>query len=198
MLRYRAASSGTATNTRSNPTHIVRRIFATRLGELLTGSIERRFPREHIERRQIKFDSHKKEPEEWLLDILWCNEVQPDCKSASKHPSKICAALECESSTSGKGFFEDFATLIHVHSDIKLFLAGVNQVRKSVMCNYISKRKREAAQFLSNWARDLEAEEWYLAFWPSPKDGKWKILPNHRHLQRVYVFELEDREFVRI
>ena len=68
-------------------------------------------------RKQIKFnENHERVPGEWLLDIVWCDEVQPVRSSEFKHASKIFAALECGSSKSAKGFFEDFAKLVHVHS----------------------------------------------------------------------------------
>lgn len=176
--------------------------FAFQVGEKVNELIEQRFPRKQINWRQIKFAEkrNKRIPGEWLLDGLWCAEVQPDCNSKSMHPSKIYAALECESSTSGKHFFEDFAKLVHVQSGIKIFLAGVDQVKEPKMNDYIAKRKRDAAKFLKNCARDLDTQEWYLAFWPSPKENIWKDLlkEKHPHLKNVNVFELKDREFVAI
>lgn len=165
--------------------------FCYQVGEHLDSTIGKRFPGKSIERRQIRFvENDEKETGEWLLDILWCDEVQPDPKSKFTHPSKVYAAVECESSTYGKDFFEDFAKLVHVKSDIKIFLAGVDQVRETVMCDYIVRRKRQAAQFLSECSTDYGAQEWYLAFWPSPKDGKWESLDSYSHLNEVRVFEL--------
>lgn len=173
--------------------------FCYQAGEHLDGSIARRFPGKQLERRQIEFDDNdEKTPGEWLLDILWCDTVLPDPRSKSELPSKIYVALECESSTSGKGFFEDFAKLVHVNSDIKIFAAGVDQIREPVMSRHVEKRKREAAQFLTNWAQDLDNEEWYLAFWPSPKDGRRDVLDSYPHLDKVRVFELRNKEFVPI
>lgn len=173
--------------------------FAFKVGEKINELIEQRYPRKQINWRQIKFDKKNNRVRgEWLLDSLWCAEVKPDCQSPSNHPSKIYAALECESSTSGKHFFEDFAKLVHVQSDIKIFLAGVGQVTESKMNDYIDKRKRDAAEFLNNCPTNLGTQEWYLAFWPSPKNDLWENLPNHPHLEGVYVFEFKDREFVLI
>lgn len=169
--------------------------FCFQVGKQLSKSIAVRYSEEQINRRQIKFDENNERVSgEWLLDILWCAELQPDCKSVSKHPSKIYAALECESSTSGEHFFEDFAKLVHVQSDIKIFLAGMDQVTPDGMRDYIANRTNQAAQFLENCAIDPDSQEWYLAFWPSPAKNLWESLPNH--LNRVYVFELKDREFV--
>ena len=102
--------------------------FCYQAGEQLDDAFKRHFPARCLQRKLIGFDGeHKKTPGEWLLDIVWCEETRPDARSASSCPSKIYGALECESSTSTKAFFTDFAKLVHVRSRIKIFLAGVDQ-----------------------------------------------------------------------
>lgn len=173
--------------------------FCYQVGKHLDSSIKKRFPQESLVRKLITFDeNHEKVTGEWLLDVLWCDDVQPVRSSKFKHASKIFVALECESSTSPKSFFEDFAKLVHVYSDIKIFLAGVDQIREPFKWKYIERRTTEAAQFLNQWARDLDREEWYLAFWPSPKDGRWDCLEKYPHLRQIVVFDLRDGTFVEI
>ena len=172
--------------------------FCHQVGLHLHGVFKSRFPGQSLERRQIKFsDADEKRSGEWLIDIVWCEEDSFDSKYKSiKCPSKIYGALECESSTSGKEFFTDFAKLVHVRGRIKLYLAGVNQGKKEAMTKYICRRTEETAQFLRSTVVSSETEEWYLVFWPSPMGDAscslWDQLHKYPHLNAIQAFALDD------
>ena len=174
--------------------------FCHQVGLQLNEVFERRFPEQPLTRRQIKFDHNdNKKAGEWLLDIVWCEKIQPDPMSKSRHPSKIYGAVECESNTSAKEFFKDFSKLVHVRSKIKLYLAGVNHTTKEGMKNYIRIRKDQTTQFLNDTGVSSELDEWYLAFWPSPMYNRddsrdddryslWDKLDIYPHLNKIRVF----------
>ena len=167
--------------------------FCHQVGSHLDDVFASRFPGRPMKRRQIAFaDDDRKRPGEWLLDIVWCEETCADPAAKFKYPSKIHGSLECESSTSAKEFFTDFAKLVHVRSSIKLFLAGVNQKREGSMMKYIRRRTEQAARFLADTGVGSENEEWYLAFWPSPMGdvsrSLWDELDKYPHLKAIRVF----------
>lgn len=169
--------------------------FCYQVGLHLDGVFESRFPGRPLKRRQIEFSGDdKKRPGEWLLDIVWCEETCADPASKSKHPSKIYGALECESSTKSKEFFTDFAKLVHVRSNIKLYLAGVNHKHKRRMTKYIRMRTEQTARFLADTGVSSETEEWCVAFWPSPMGdvnrSLWDELDKYPHLNAIYAFAL--------
>ena len=181
--------------------------FCDKVGENLSGTSDLR----DYCRRQITVTQHgNKKAGEWLLDALWCkNSNVWEAKSEWVFPVFIRAALECESNVSEKDFFIDFSKLVHIRSDIKIFLGGVNQRTVSGLCEYIQKRKTQAEKFIMESRMEIESTEWFLAFWPSPEKIRnssyhslWDELlecPNRLgHLRRIYVFKLLDEHFVRI
>ena len=177
--------------------------FCYRVGFHPDGAFASRFSGQSLKRRQIEFSGDdEKIPGEWLLDIVWSEEVCPDSASKSTFPSKIYGALECESSTKASEFFTDFTKLVHVRSSIKLYLAGVNHKRQGKMTDYIRMRRSQAAQFLANTGGSSETEEWYLAFWPSPMGDAsrslWDELDEYPHLKVIQAFALEPSGFVAI
>lgn len=73
------------------------------------------------------------------------------------------------------------------------------------MKEYIELRTRQAADFIAKTGIGSETEEWYLAFWPSPKGdvsrSLWDELdtrPNLDHLKRIYAYTLQPAAFVGI
>ena len=172
--------------------------FCYQVGRHLDSIIQCRFPGSPLQWIQVKFDEEdNKVRGEWLLDILWCEVTRPDPESQYNCPSKIYAALECESQTGGKDFFEDFAKLVHVRSNIKIYLAGLNQKREHMMIDYIDRRRRrQAADFIGKYGAGPETEEWYLAFWPSPT--LWDQFDKYPHLNAIRAYALEHGSFVAI
>ena len=173
--------------------------FCYQVGEMLHPAIAGDY--EDVERNQITFDKDKgtRVKGEWLLDIVWSRKFQPDQRSSTKQPWIILAALECESNKGGKQFFEDFAKLVNIRSDIKIFLAGLDHKTPKGMNDYIEKRMKQAAKYLSKAGVLNSNENWYLAFWPSPLkvDGEslWDQLDKYKHLKQVQVFALEGSSF---
>ena len=169
--------------------------FCHQVGLNLDGVFKSRFSGRLLKRRQIKFCGDEKQPGEWLLDIVWCEETCADPASKFKFPLKIYGALECESSTNAKQFFTDFAKLVHVRSSIKLYLAGVNHKREGNMTNYIRMRTEQTARYLTNTGVSSETEEWYLVFWPSPMGdlsrSLWDELDKYPHLNSIQAFALD-------
>ena len=178
--------------------------FCYQVGRHLDSIIQCRFPGSPLKWTQVKFDEEdNKLSGEWLLDIFWCEETRPDPESQYKCPSKIYAALECESQTSGKEFFEDFAKLVHVRSNIKIYLAGVNQKQSEhTMTDYINRRRSQAADFIGKYGARSDTEEWYLAFWPSPEShagrSLWVQFDKYPHLNAIHAYTLEHGSFVAI
>jgi len=137
-----------------------------------------------------------RESGEWLLDGIWTKTHQPDCSEAEK-PHEIavavCCALECESQTGEKQFFEDFSKLLVVSSPLKIFLAGLNQRTKVGANDYIEKRLKMIQELLEKPSVKQTESDWYIAFWPSPKiDGEsktlWDQLDKYCHLKEIRLF----------
>ena len=147
---------------------------------------------------------------EWLLDAVWCKGSKVwQAESKRIFPTFIRAALECESDTSERDFFIDFAKLTHIRSDIKIFLGGVNQKSRDNLLKYIEKRREQAGKFITECRENLESTEWFLAFWPSPgklKNSQYNSLwdelgkrsDDTSHLSSIYAYKLRGNFFEEI
>ena len=135
-----------------------------------------------LQLRHIRVDdAGKRHSGEWLLDGLWAENAQPrpDERMSEDSPVRIRCALECESSTDSNEYHIDLAKLLVVSSDIKLFLAGLNQLTKSGVVNYVNIRVYQTEQVLKQARNGESPTDWYLAFWPSPLMVKGKSLWQH-------------------
>lgn len=147
----------------------------------------------------------KKRSGEWLLDGVWSEDVCPDNRMTQrKVPAKIRVALECESSTSAFDYFTDFAKLLAISSDIKLFLAGLNQREKAVARAYMNKRVQQSGELVDQYDRTRPAD-WYLAFWPSPLavggTSLWEQIDDDEdiaHLKAISLYRFAERGFRKI
>ena len=150
-------------------------------------------------------DQGNKSPGEWLLDGTWTEDVRPDDRMDERKgvPAKIRCALECESSTSGFDYFTDFSKLLLVTSDIKLFLAGLNQRTKRAACSYIDLRVQQSSELVDQYDR-TSPTDWYLAFWPSPlavdRRSLWERIDEEplTHLHTIVLYQFADRTFQKI
>lgn len=155
-------------------------------------------------RRNICVDDHgKRSPGEWLLDGTWTKDVVPDDRMKQAVPAKIYCAIECESSTVGFDYFTDFCKLLSIKSDIKLFLAGLNQKTKQGASRYIEARVRQSGSLVLQHD-STPLIDWYLAFWPSPAtvDGQslWEVVDNEEfaHLRSIVLYQFADRTFRKV
>ena len=148
-------------------------------------------------------DQGNRSPGEWLLDGTWTEDVTPDDRMTKGVPAKIRYALECESSTSGFDYFTDFSKLLSITSDIKLFLAGLNQRKKHAARSYINLRVQQSSALVDQYD-PTSSTDWYLAFWPSPLavDGRslWEIIDEEvlTHLQAIVLYRFADHTFQKI
>ena len=148
-------------------------------------------------------DEKKKRPGEWLLDGVWSEEVTPDNRMTRTVPARVRCALECESSTSRFDYFTDFAKLLAISSDIKLFLAGLKQRKKNNACRYMNIRVQQSGELVDQYDRTQPAD-WYLAFWPSPlavgQTSLWDIIDDEKltHLQTITLYRFADHGFQKI
>lgn len=132
---------------------------------------------------------------EWLLD---CCIVRTD----HSFIHKIAFALESESNTSKKSFDEDFAKLMHVNSDTKLYLNGLNQITTSGINKYIENRLRYAESILGSG--NYATENFYFGFWPSPKQQKqglpsfWNLFEIHQHLDAIHLYKYANGKFIKV
>jgi hypothetical protein len=183
--------------------------FVYQVGLMLNKTICELFLPIEVDRRQICFDGNdNKITGEWLLDIVWTEEHNHEKYVNCTIPRKILCALECESSTSYKNFFIDFAKLSNVISPIKIFLAGLNQKTPSAAESYRNMRLSQAAQYIESSAEVQRQAEWFLCFWPSPKDKNtpdkevksiWEYLKckdnAYSHLNCIYTYKYIDKKF---
>jgi len=125
---------------------------------------------------------------EWLLDGIWTKTHQPHCSEAEKpHKIAVVCALECESQTGEKQFFEDFSKLLVVSSPLKIFLAGLNQTREKNTETYIKEKRIKMIQELFKESPEATKQsDWYIAFWPSPR--LWDQLDEYCHLKKIRLF----------
>jgi len=116
----------------------------------------------------------KKVSGELLLDGLWTQDISlklrdPHATQPIQVPSQIRCAFECESSTGGIHFFEDFSKLLLMSSPIKIFAGGLNQQHVDTADVYIGRRIEETKELLEKFPQEQAKSIWYIAFWPSPK-----------------------------
>ena len=145
----------------------------------LTKLVKQAFPTSNP--RYISLDnSGKRGSGEWLLDGVWTEDRIPDRRTSKPTPVRIRCALECESSTRSVEYFTDLGKLLVVASDIKIFLAGLRQRKRTDRENYIGRRVCQTQKLLVKES----STDWYLAFWPAPtyvevnkeKKPLWKLL----------------------
>ncbi|MCY4656513.1 MAG: hypothetical protein OXC80_06830 [Gammaproteobacteria bacterium] len=131
------------------------------------------------------------EPGEWLLDAC-ITDVDP--KTDSRPVKRIFFAMECESQTAYSEFNQDFAKLVHIKADHKLYLQGLNQKTTKGVCDHIGKKLENSCSWLKDTNSLTESsEEFYMAFWPSPekKEGSsiWDQFDGtFKHLDRIRLF----------
>jgi hypothetical protein len=169
-------------------------MFCTKVGERLDTHVGTDATRRQI----VVTESGKREPGEWLLDIVWTeDEARTVRGSSSSMPRRIRCALECESSTNGQEFFKDFAKLLNIRSRTKIFLGGLTQGKLITAKSYMDRRLAEAARYIRECEGNCKDTDWYIGFWPSPKGGQktslWDSLdqPTHSHLAIAYVFQYD-------
>ncbi|MYH17030.1 MAG: hypothetical protein F4149_17840 [Gammaproteobacteria bacterium] len=169
-------------------------------------SIEPRPPRGRCLRVIEVRDCGKKKSGEWLVDAC----ITEERCHAETPPfiDRIVFAMESESNTGQRAFDHDFAKLVHLNADYKLYLNGLSQTTCQGMCNYIT-RRCEYVETILNRVRPLG--EFYFGFWPSPakprngscqsvsiwKDllcGKW----GHLNKIRLWRFDKCSRKLIRI
>ena len=164
----------------SNSTRSAR--FASNVCKRLNQQVQRAFPNPCPKLRHIYVDdAGKRHPGEWLLDGVWTENAQPQPhkRKGKNSPVRIRCAIECESSTDGYEYHIDLAKLLVVSSDIKLFLAGLNQRTEDGVENYVNTRIYQTEQVLKQARSGDLSTDWYLAFWPSPLMVKGKSLWHH-------------------
>ncbi|MEL4302023.1 hypothetical protein ACE02Z_10495 [Shewanella xiamenensis] len=153
------------------------------------------FDAEHALKTIEVDDYFVKKPGEWLLD---CCIV----KTKNSFIQKIAFTLESESNTSKKSFDEDFAKILHINSDVKLYLNGLNQTTTGGINKYIAGRLEYAESILKSNA--YETNNFYLGFWPSPKQEKkglysfWKCFHQHQHLDVIHLYKYINGKFMKI
>jgi len=147
-----------------------------------------------LTRRHIGVDCQgRRSSGEWLLDGTWTKDVTPDENMTKKVPAQIYCALECESSTSGFDYFMDFCKLLSIKSNIKLFLAGLDQITKRGASLYVENRVRQSSLLVAQYDSE-PCVDWYLAFWPSPRTvnghSLWETIDNEElaHLQSIVLY----------
>ena len=137
--------------------------------------------------------SRPNDPGEWLLDAC-ITDFNPKLSQPAK---KIHVAIECESQTGLCDFNQDFAKLVHLYADHKLYLQGLNQKTADGANKHIN----DKMQYILDWLSDTEStiksnEIYYVAFWPSPenKDGKsiWNQLQDaYSHLDQIRLYRVD-------
>lgn len=157
-----------------------------------------------LTRRHIGVDSRgNRSSGEWLLDGTWTEDVTPVENMRKGVPARIRCAVECESSTAGYDYFMDFCKLLSIKSDVKLFLAGLNQRTMRGASRYVDKRVRQSNLLVRQYDATFRSD-WYLAFWPSPLavrgQSLWERIDNEdlTHLQAIVLYRYSDGAFKRI
>lgn len=144
---------------------------------------------------QIDFDdsSQERKPGEWLLDAVLA-ELDGDFVKA------VHVAMECESSTSMRGFAWDFGKLLNIKARKKLYLQGLNHSSSPGANKFVKERLEIATRLIQ--ALDPEAK-WFFGFWPSPEKVKsfqsiWDsfgVSEQYDHLSLVRLFEFDRTSF---
>jgi len=174
--------------------------FCSEVGGHLNDLVQASVPTVNLKRRQIQvLGTGPRKAGEWLLDIVWSDEARPDPRmrvDAPGVPTKIWCALECESKTGSREFFMDFAKLLNVRSQIKIFLGGLNQRQEDKARGYMRLRLEQSLKLISD-SEDRAA--WYIGFWPSPRgaggSSLWNGIEKHPHLNKVTLFCLGENGF---
>lgn len=177
--------------------------FCKRINELIN-------PEGDLCNKLAKFDHVKKErkPGEWLLDAIWMK-THPLDRLDNQMPVAIdlSCALECEYSTATNEVYSDFAKLLVIRADIKIFVAGLNHATSDGANKYIEDRRNEMAALIheSSKSANNPPSDWYLVFWPSPENDKgdgrsiWKHLQKspskYDNINSIRLYRLKDGEF---
>lgn len=160
------------------------------------------FSTHRLNLRYISVDEYgNRHAGEWLLDGIWTHD-EPPCKGWDRSfPVRVRCALECESSTNTSEFYKDFDKLLVIHSDIKIFLAGLNHLTESGAFNYQRDRVRQIENLFIKANMQALNEEWYLAFWPSPLNVKGQSLWDHLdsgkydYLSEIFLYHWSNNSF---
>lgn len=148
---------------------------------------------------QVGFnESGQKESGEWLLDAIVA-------EKSNHFIGKINIAMECESSTVKYEFERDFAKLIHIKSEMKIYLHGLDHSTSEGADQLIRKRLAQAATYIEQYDHD-DKVQWFFAFWPSPKkvrtaESLWDTFKDnkqyaHLRLIRLFEFDGQSKSFV--
>lgn len=153
--------------------------------------------------RHISFNDEdvKRQPGEWLLDAVIA-ECDDDALGTVGMVSKIHVAMECESSTAMKDFVTDFSKLLHVKSDKKIYLQGLNQRHEPSARAFMAERLKLASTYIQKFD---PIPIWYFGFWPSPLSLKieaadrslWANINGdlNSHLLGVKLYKFNGQEF---
>ena len=135
----------------------------------------------------------KREPGEWLVDACIT-------KNKDGFIDKIVFAMESESSPALAEFQKDFAKLLHLNADVKLYLSGLNQGTEAGMENHIHERIEVCKCILRRAQQNgiQQNGQLFVGFWPSPskpskpkRDNQisaWEELPSWLDQIRMWDF----------
>lgn len=175
------------------PNSLKSSMFCTQIGQ----NLDHFYEGKGVTRRQIIVQGNgERTAGEWLLDIAWTEGwISKTVPLKSQRPGLIRCAVECESSTAGREFFKDFAKLVNIKSEVKIFLGGLNQVTPAAAERYRNERVLEAGEFVREIEGDNPPSDWYIGFWPSPagtlNTSLWDRLAKIPHLTTVYVYRYD-------
>ena len=118
-------------------------------------------------------NSGERFPGEWLVDACITEKYDGFI-------DRIIFAMESESNTSKAAFNDDFAKLLHLNADFKLYLNGLNHKSEDGMNKYIESRVAYAKSIL---CRVSHTGKFFFGFWPSPgklgdHQSAWKNCQN--------------------
>ena len=149
-------------------------------------------------------DDGRKSPGEWFVDGC----VTEDHENQEDFIKRILFAMESESNTSKKAFDEDFAKLVHLKAQHKLYMNGVNQTTLSGVEDYIKRRVSYAESVI---CRSCIEGKLFLGFWPSSakievkSDGQekrtylsaWQAIRSDKltHLDAIRLWQYENGKF---
>lgn len=148
--------------------------------------------------RVIKVDERGiREPGEWLVDACIVKE-HGESKDV-RFIDRIVFAMESESHTGTRAFNEDFAKLVHLDAEHKLYLNGLSQTTPQGTSNYMQRRREYVEAILK---RIRPSGEFYLGFWPSPGkpktrgdtvDSIWSELQSRKwcHLRKIRLWHFD-------
>ena len=140
--------------------------FACEVGSAIHRCLQRRSPGLCL--RVIGVDERgEKQSGEWLVDACITEE---HCDTESlRFIDRIVFAMESESDTGKRAFNDDFAKLVHLNAEHKLYLNGLDQTTRPGMERYVESRCEYAEAVLQ---RTRPSGEFHLGFWPSPGKPK--------------------------